>query len=81
MSADNWTFCPQCRKEKKKELDKTSLSDLEKEGELNGEDTSLREDYETGIRLDGTFVVDYQATCEICDFSFKYYYEKQVGVK
>lgn len=33
---------------------------------------TLREDYEIGIRIDGTFFCHYGASCSVCGYEFKF---------
>jgi len=47
-------------------------ADLESTDPLNGIKHTLREDYEIGVESDGTFCVDFRASCSECDFSFSY---------
>lgn len=43
----------------------------------NAEET-LREDYELGVDTEGLFSVSYSASCESCDFSFKFKHSERV---
>lgn len=38
--------------------------------------STLREDYQISIDINGKFSVNYRARCEICEFSFQFTHEK-----
>ena len=93
MSANNWSVCPKCKQVaeagKAARIKKASAS----YGQVSPEEyaalleqaqvptklgETLREDYEIGIRKDGTFFVSYGASCEICGFDFQFDEQRQV---
>lgn len=89
MSANNWDQCPKClESEKQRQLaaGKTAASSygkiepdkylklLEDQKPRELED-SMREDYELGVQQDGSFYVSYRASCEACDFEFRFSHE------
>ena len=89
MSADNWTFCPQCRakeaeaiKERRRAADeaygKVSPAEwraLDEAARLIPEPReTLREDWDIGIH-EGKFSVDYGAGCAECGFRFTFTHE------
>ena len=63
MSADNWRVCPKCLVEYQRKFEENLTYSLQE---------TLREDYELGIKSDGTFFVDYRSGCTACDFSFSF---------
>ena len=86
MSANNWDQCPRCLEaEKQRQLaagKKASsnygkvdpdqyLKLLEDQKPRDVED-SMREDYELGVQKDGSFYLSYRASCEKCDFEFRF---------
>ena len=88
MSANNWTTCPKCKEitEKKQTeageaygnvSEKEYLAILTKYTETN-EDRTLREDYEIGVTEEGDFYAIYRCSCNVCDFSYYYKYEKNI---
>lgn len=94
MSADNWGICPRCKvvaeaSRMAKELAATNAYGKVSADEwkrLDAEasspillDQTLREDFEVGMDEDGTFGVDYRASCR-CGFSFAYEHNEKVGV-
>lgn len=40
--------------------------------------TTLREDYDIGIDIDGEFMVEYRAKCDICNFKYNFNTKEQV---
>ena len=96
MSADNWTYCPQCKKNREvkraaqkrraeKSYGKVSPEEYDRllaaaNDETELEDT-LREDYELGVDDIGHFYVSYRASCEQCDFAFTFKHDQVVTLK
>ena len=93
MSADNWTFCPNCHKaeldarSKKEESIKQSYGKISADEYLQAikqleepieYEPTLREDYELGIN-DGVFTVSYRASCSVCNYTFTFK-EKRAAV-
>ena len=96
MSADNWTYCPMCKhntekrrltleKECKDKYGKVSLKEYQilqmklKNVKNSDQDTSLREDYEIGI-FEGDLIIDYKASCSVCDFKFHFKEIKSLNI-
>lgn len=95
MSADNWAFCPNCDKIAAAKIIKNACDLQHLYGKIPADEftrrsnelasiksvreESLREDYEIGIYSDGTFKVDYRASCRVCGFSFSFTEEKEVA--
>lgn len=84
MSASNWAMCRNCidkyNKEKKRVDDLYGRVPLEEYKRLTKEippnpevlENSLREDYEIGIDITGKFFVSYLASCENCEFEYRF---------
>lgn len=82
MTADNWTECPKCKKNKKplqSELlygkispdEYLALLAKEKDDAFR-EKNSMREDYEFDWTSDGKLVINYGAHCTKCGFKFEF---------
>lgn len=94
MSADNWRVCPKCLKNDLLDAEAEKKQAKEAYGKVNeveylaiknrAENRSkitaenLREDYGIGMGTDGSFVVEYRCSCDVCGFTFNYEYEKKV---
>lgn len=92
MSALNWTVCPRCKlaaiRDRKLALDaaralcgKTSAQQYEeavREARKRSVTVgmTLREDYQLGVREDGSFHLTYHAECTRCDFMFEEHLKK-----
>jgi|APFre7841882654_1041346.scaffolds.fasta_scaffold405628_2 hypothetical protein len=94
MSADNWTFCPKCNAKAAKARQALEKKVKDSYGKIPEEEylqlkeklkkkeepvTTLREDYELGIR-DGKFFVSYGASCSECNYSFHFKEERQLDI-
>lgn len=92
MSADNWTVCPQCRKNALEAQTKAILEAGKSYGKVLPEKFiemtkeankpieykgTLREDYELGVNKEGVFSVSYAARCQECDYHFDFKENKQ----
>jgi len=93
MSADNWMVCPKCntaaskKRESKIQKAKSSygkvsedayrnlIADAEKPSNL---EETFREDYELGMKGDGSFFVSYSGYCTTCGFEHTFKHEQQV---
>jgi hypothetical protein len=78
MSADNWTICPKCKKEKdgKAKVSEEAYNHLKNKtvNEIRYSTTSdytFREDYEIGV-YENEFTVDYNGSCSKCNFEYSY---------
>ena len=95
MSASNWRECPKCRMKAERaqriRLEKAAKNygkipqedwiHQQKHAETEIElDQTLREDYQLGIQ-DIMFLVSYSASCEKCDFEFKYKWTQPVSIQ
>lgn len=89
MSANNWRSCPKCCREynKSKEyLDSVygniPLEDynklISKLPENPKSEQNLREDYEIGINVNGSFFLSYRGSCDRCGFEYKYSHKENV---
>lgn len=87
MGAKNWTTCPQCFKVAEAErlanlkrandgygkLPPDVYQELIRLGNVPTVITStLREDYQLGMTVHGTFVIRYRCVCESCGFEYKF---------
>jgi hypothetical protein len=87
MSADNWTYCPKCKKDNERKNAARLQEAQEAYGKIPAPDylalvaaaekpipleDTLREDYEIGINSDGVFRVSYSCSCHDCGFSFEF---------
>ena len=87
MSADNWGICPKCKETAEKNIasaygkvsEEEYLATLNKRKEVENE-TTLREDYEVGVDIDGEFSVSYSCHCSKCGFKFEYKYSQELIV-
>ena len=93
MGADNWAYCPRCKKKHDIELEKLRDKTAKAYGKVSSEKylemleqsqkpetlaPSLREDYEIGIDEFGLFEVIYSGSCSQCNFHFNFKIEKDV---
>jgi hypothetical protein len=65
VSADNWTACPQCKRNQQQEQD------------LSERDYTFREDYEIGLFNDELFI-SYTGECQDCGFRVTFKHTKSV---
>lgn len=87
MSANNWRTCPQCVKEQATERAAKIEAAHDKYGKIPPDEfrsliadaekpvehkVTLREDYEQGIDDDGEYYVHFQASCQVCNFRFRF---------
>ena len=87
MSADNWAYCPKCKKIAAQRQTALELECRESYGKVTAEeylamlkkiqnppelDVTLREDYKTGIDADGEFTTSYSGHCDKCGLSYKF---------
>ena len=92
MSASNWTECPKCKAKAEAERLARIESVKQLYGKISPEefvsraakaehrellDDDLREDWEIGMNDDGNFSVGYYASCNCCDFTFKFKHEER----
>lgn len=83
MSADNWGFCPKCKKDfKESESNYGKVSEEEFLNSLNKKpvklEETLREDYRINVDADGEFEVIYNCKCDCCGFTFYYSHKEQI---
>ncbi len=94
MSANNWAVCPKCKQVAEAAKAARGNKAAASYGQVSPEEyvalleqaqapmnlgTTLREDYEIGIRKNGEFFVSYGASCEICGFDFQFDEQRQVA--
>ncbi len=95
MSADNWTYCPKCSKQRVLTQERLDRSVEEAYGKIPQEkymelvearnnpprlQDTLREDYEVGIYDAGRFFISYKAQCTVCGFTFSYRHEEEIEI-
>lgn len=95
MSADNWTICPLCEKERKEKKIKDIKNVEEGYGILTKEEyleaircseneeertKTLREDYEISTDDDGLFSVSYTCHCAECRFTYSFSHKENLEV-
>lgn len=91
-----WSICPQCSKNMSKKIDaaidaadkaygKVPVEEYEKmRAEIPSdelEDETLREDWEIGCLIDGTFYFSYSCSCGKCGFQHSEKIEKQLKLE
>ena len=88
MSADNWGDCPRCLKNQDNEKAAAQERARAAYGTVTAKEyelllvtanapvkahiETLREDYEVRMDREGTFTVDYAASCQTCGFRFSF---------
>ncbi len=93
MSADNWTICPQCRREAIAEKERLVEECAKAYGKVTPEEwtaltteshkplpdlDTLREDYEIGVESSGEFFVSYGCSCLNCEFKYSFRQKENV---
>ena len=90
MSVSNWALCPNCKKiayEKEVAL-KAKVANAygkvpadeylrmrEESAVTLPIEKTLREDWDLGIQIDGSFDCNYHGQCEVCRLDYKFAYE------
>jgi hypothetical protein len=93
MSANRWSSCPKCYANAVKEAERRARVAAESYGKVSPEEylelrgaaenppdvePTMREDWDLGVEPDGTFSIDYRASCNICGFRFRFKQEAAV---
>ncbi len=91
MGADNWTYCPKCKRDAEEVQEKAILKAGKSYGKVTPEkyiemvqkantpielSSSLREDYFLTTSMEGEFSVEYTASCQ-CGFRFSFKHAEQ----
>jgi hypothetical protein len=84
MSANNWTWCPQCQSRREDGIKKQQEAVAASYGKVSAQEylalveqvkkppearRTLREDYEVGVH-DANFEIDYSCSCAECGLTF-----------
>ena len=87
MSADNWCFCPKCKKQNDALNEQRILDAAKQYGVIPADEyialaeevakpieitETFREDYDIGIYPDGSFFVSYRGQCTVCDAEYTF---------
>lgn len=97
MSADNWTYCPNCKLLADERTRLLAQKVTYSYGKVPSDEylamlktlraggpeleETFREDYEIGLQPDGSFEVSYSGRCEACDAHFEFKYKKPSFLK
>ena len=57
------------------------VANLRSAAAADSDERTLREDYELGVDSEGTFEVNYRASCQTCDFKFSFKHTCDAGAK
>ena len=95
MSANNWGYCPKCKKERGECIARLKKKAGEKYGKVTPEKylelldkadnqaeiiQTLREDYDIYIDVNGNFYIGYIGRCKACGFKHEFKHEETLSI-
>lgn len=96
MSADNWAICPRCKKQHEKSVEDRKKKVEKKYGKIPSNEylelmkkskeklklevSTLREDYEIRVDVDGHFEIKYSCHCWVCKLEHVFNHTEQLEI-